>query len=135
MLVLGVRSLARLAGLPRSRVRAAMDAGLLETVATDGLRGRVCHYVLVDGDGAEKLDAWCERHVRRVDLAEVDVPRTNGGHRWFYPAQVREAAEAGAFSLTRGYVYPGGDWLRWAAQWMPPGERAAIVSGIVEVAT
>ena len=41
-LVLGVRSLARLAGVPRSRVRAAMDDGRLVTVATDALRGRVC---------------------------------------------------------------------------------------------
>lgn len=136
-LILGVRSLARLAGVPRSRVNAAMDAGQLVTVATTALRGRTCRYVLVTGDGALALDRWAERHASPLYLADVEVPRTNGGHRWFYPADVRRASAdpACGFSLdARERLAPTGAWLRWAASFMPDGERQAVLGALVEAA-
>ena len=125
-LVLGVRSLARLACLPRSRVRAAMDDGRLDTLTTDALRGRTCHYVRVDSD---RFDAWlAHQSTPPVYLDELEVPRTNGGFPWFYTADVRRAASEGHVQLDRrDRVAIDAAWLRWAAGWMPEGERAAVV--------
>ena len=134
LFVLGVRSLARLAGVPRSRVNAAMDAGLLVTVQTDGLRGRRCRYALTNGDGRVAFDAWASRAVGIVHLDDIQTPRTNGGRRWFYAGDIREAAAGGAFELRRESVMTPGPFLRWAASRMPAGERAAIVGAIVETA-
>ena len=133
-LVLGVRSLARLAAVPRSRVRSAMDSGALVTLATDALRGRTCRYVVVNGEGAGPLDRWAGRVCGHVDLDDVDPPRTNGGRRWFYAGDVERAAEAGAFELHCQRVVTVGPFLRWAASLMPEGERAAILGAVVEEA-
>lgn len=136
ILVLGVRTLARLAALPKCRVRAAMDAGRLVTVSTDRLRGRTCRYVVVSGtvettsgprDGAAALDAWLGTQRARLDLSDAETPRTNGGHRWFYAADVQAAAASGAIDVRRETVLDVGGWLRWASSWMPEGERAAVL--------
>jgi hypothetical protein len=139
-LLLGHRSLARLLGIPRDRVLAAMDAGRLVSVATTGLRGRVCRYVVVDAEGPEgeearaKLDRWAETQAAPLYLTDVEVPRTNGGKRWFYPPDVRAAASGPDAPFTvdrRERVTPCGGWLRWAASWMPKGERAAVLGSLV----
>lgn len=136
LLVLGVRTLARLAGVPKCRVRRAMDAGRLVTVTTDRLRGRTCRYVVVRGtaetptgprDGAAALDAWLATQRDRLPLDEAETPRTNGGFPWFFPVDVRSAREAGRLPFRGDTVLDVGAWLRWAAAWMPEGERRAIL--------
>lgn len=129
LLVLGARTLARLAGLPYYRVRTALDAGRFVTVETDGLRGRTCEYVVVGGaaDAASRLDRWIATQRSRLPLDDADVPRTNGGHRWFYRSDLDAAAEAGELDVVRDTVQDVGAWLRWAATFMPDGERRAIL--------
>lgn len=120
--LLGVRSLSRLACVPRRRARYAFDHGLLTLVESTALRGRVCAYALVD----ERMDAWAQRHARFVPLNRVDAPKTNGGFPWFMARDVRAAG-----LLHSDQVFTDGRWLRWAASHMPEGERKAILAAQV----
>ena len=134
-LILGAWSFARLAVLPRNRVHRAMDDGRLLAVASDGLRGQVSRYVVLDGDGAARLDRFLARQHEGtwpVPLGDIEAPRTNGGTPWFRSRDVERAGRAGAFGFHRRHgVVMDGRWLRWAAAHMPGGERAAILGSLI----